>query len=1373
VLVEDSTFSYNQRSGIFVSTNETDGVTVRRSTFANNGNGISVNQGWVKVEDNSLIRDSGQDGLWFNITSSFTGPQSSMIDSEIRGSGRDGVRLTVDAALDVGKWPRGTRNNIYGNAVTDSLGKQLFTLNTKRTADWKNNYWGDGLYFVVNSGDCLGTGQQSRGKIAGRSSQANPPDGPISSNFYTVNVPETICPYDKVAIGATEFQPFRFRSVVGQPTPETPGPSDVLGELAEVTTRLISDPLNSWTGSSFSSATDLSLGGTGVAFAFTRTYNGIDAISGPLGPGWTHSYNASLSTNAGGDATVRGGTGQQLVFVKNADGSFTPAAGGRATLSTIQGGYELVTSDQLHYRFDTAGKLSSLEDRNGQGLAFAYDGNGRLSTVTDAAGRQVTLSYDGGGLLTLVALPSGRSVSYGYTSGRLTSVTDARGKVWTYTYESHALLEKLVDPLSHTVFRNVYGSDGRVIEQYDGLNHKTSFAWDWQTETATATDARGNAWKDVYSNGLLTQRIDPLGNTTSYAYDADLNVTSVTDPRGKQMTMTYDAKGNLLTRTAPAPLSYQQTYTYNANNDVASAQDGRGNTTSYGYDAAGNLTSITQPGNRVTGYGRNSAGQVTSITDPRGKVTSLEYDSTGNLTAITTPLGNKTTMTYDASGRMLSSVDPRGNVTGANPDTYRTSYTYNASDQLLTSTDPLGNVTTYAYDDAGKVASVTDPKTHVTSYGYDAADRLTSVTAPGSATTSYSYDDVGNFTSRTDPNTHQTTYTYDTANRLTAATNPLNKTWSLSHDANGNPTQLTKPSTGTITITHDALNRPTGLAFSDSTPAVSYSYDANSNRTQMVDGAGTQTYSYDALDRLTAVTRGSDGFGYSYDDAGNVTLRNYPDATSISYSYDDDSRTSAVTRNGNSANYTYNPAGAPTQVTLPNGYIETRIYDAAGRVTQVKHSQGASVLAQFDYAHDADGNPTSVTTPSGVETYGYDNRDRLTSVCYQSTCPGGSDPFIRWTYDAVGNRLTEARPSGTTNYIYDAADELSQAGATIYTSDANGNETAAGNRSFSWNIADQLVSTTSGASTTNYTYDGDGNRVQAAGATTTNYLWDTNAQLPRLALERTGSGSTLRSYVYGHALLSMLAAGLSYYYHADAIGSIRNVTSASAQTEWTYSYEPFGAARTETKNDPMAPDNTARFASELLDPDSGLYDLRAREYDPAAGRFLSRDPRPASTSNGAESSYAYALNNPVAYIDPSGLGAVWVLDRIRRLKDSFCGSSSAVIPLTFAIAGAVISPVILQFWLLGYLLACIGAQRIANDVVNGVSDVARSVWEHKEKSAQAVLGCYLGVQGAKRILPAVVPYLPWVRAAAVGGACLGGGVAGWKYGYKIVPAPGQ
>jgi RHS repeat-associated protein len=214
--------------------------------------------------------------------------------------------------------------------------------------------------------------------------------------------------------------------------------------------------------------------------------------------------------------------------------------------------------------------------------------------------------------------------------------------------------------------------------------------------------------------------------------------------------------------------------------------------------------------------------------------------------------------------------------------------------------------------------------------------------------------------------------------------------------------------------------------------------------------------------------------------------------------------------------------------------------------------------------------------------------------------------------------------------------------------DGNGNQTQAGTRSFSWDLANRLAATTDAGATTTYGYDGDGTRLQATvGASTTNYLWDSNVELPQLALERDGAGSPLRSYLHGNQLVSMVSGGSAFYYQRDGLGSIVNLTSASGVPQWTYSYEPYGSARTQTQHDPGAPDNPIRFAGEQLDP-TGLYHLRARQYNPADGRFLTVDPLSPTLTDPYTGAYAYTNNRPTALLDPSGKGAV-------RSSGSSCG----------------------------------------------------------------------------------------------------------------------
>ena len=269
------------------------------------------------------------------------------------------------------------------------------------------------------------------------------------------------------------------------------------------------------------------------SFAWTRTYTSSDATAGPLGPGWTHAYAASLQVQANGDVLARGEEGQEVAFTRQADGSFVGDPGARATLSAVAGGYELRRTDQVVYAFDAAGRLLAIEDRNERGGDARVRRPGPAVRVTDAAGRRATVSYDGSACVSAVRAHDGRSVSYGYASGRLTSVSDVRGKAWSYTYDAGGRLATIVDPLRHAQVTNVYGADGRVQAQTDAVGKRTDFAWDAQDRDRDRHRCERQRLEARLRPRRPREGDRPLSHVTELGHDDELNTDSVTSPTGE------------------------------------------------------------------------------------------------------------------------------------------------------------------------------------------------------------------------------------------------------------------------------------------------------------------------------------------------------------------------------------------------------------------------------------------------------------------------------------------------------------------------------------------------------------------------------------------------------------------------------------------------------------------------------------------------------------------------------------------------------------------------------------------------------------------------------------------------------------------------
>jgi RHS repeat-associated protein len=97
-------------------------------------------------------------------------------------------------------------------------------------------------------------------------------------------------------------------------------------------------------------------------------------------------------------------------------------------------------------------------------------------------------------------------------------------------------------------------------------------------------------------------------------------------------------------------------------------------------------------------------------------------------------------------------------------------------------------------------------------------------------------------------------------------------------------------------------------------------------------------------------------------------------------------------------------------------------------------------------------------------------------------------------------------------------------------------------------------------------------------------------------------------------------------------------------------YYPFGVCRNSPENFPT----DRLFTGQRLD-DTGLYYYGARYYDATIGRFISADtiiPNPANPQS--FNRYSYCLNNPLKYIDPSGLNVIlpngWDVEDIEAMR---------------------------------------------------------------------------------------------------------------------------
>ena len=943
-----------------------------------------------------------------------------------------------------------------------------------------------------------------------------------------------------------------------------------------------------------------------------------------------------------GQTGFRSPPGDFSILVENGDGTFTRTLKDGTRIHFGSEGLQRLIVDRngntTEFLYDANGRLISISDPVGRMTIFSYVGEW-LRSITDPAGRRTRFEHDAVGNLIRISDPDGTSRSFEYDSRhRLIAQTSKRGFRTTYTFDFAGRNVGVRRPDGST--RGIASSEtAGLVDSANGVGTPANPApWVGSGDTESFfTDGQGGVTRFITDRfGATTATEDVLGRQTLIERDVNSNPTRITRPNGAVTAMTYDQRGNLLTSTEQA-IDATTTFTYQSVfNQVSSVKDPKGNRTTLNHDTQGNLVRIVDAqgtGTVMTYDDLNCPGQRTSVTATVGlgeeHTTRFGYDpATCNLVSTVDPLFNETRLVYDHAGNVIESTDAEGRVTR---------FVYDPLDRLTqvvdaghSGSDPrcgTAGVTCYDYDNSGNLTRVTDARGSVTTFEYDTQDRLIQTIDPLGHFETFAYDGNGNLLSSTDPKDQTIEFQYDAASQMVNKTllpgTPEEAITHFGYDSLGHLVSVEDPDSS-LTMTYDPSNRMVSVSTTGSPnqPDVllEYTYDKNNNRVSMTGPTGQTEYFYDELNRLTHLV--------------------HPTRQTVTFDYD--------------------ALGRRTRMVMPNGVRTRYQYDEASRLLSLVHQLGATTINSFAYTYDRVGNRTARTDSAGTAEYNYDALNRL----LEAMSPFPFDPVEKFAYDEVGNRV-DSNQNGLSTFS--VTNQLEEDAEFSYTYDANGNriqktEKVTGrSMHFEYGAENRLIGIVpEDASGVNYRYDGLGRRIEknVAGAIT-RYLYDDEDIL----LELDGNDNIVAVYTHGPGIDEPLIverdldssgtfeASERFFYHADGLGSVTELTDTSGTVAQSYAYLPFGRIGFQLDPTFVQP---YTFTSREFDPESGLHFYRARTYEAITGRFLQVDPIGFA---GGINLYAYVGNNPTNIVDPFG----WVSfkDIFRNPKVKAIGGAAA------------------------------------------------------------------------------------------------------------------
>ncbi|MFW6222073.1 MAG: RHS repeat-associated core domain-containing protein, partial [Bacteroidota bacterium] len=735
--------------------------------------------------------------------------------------------------------------------------------------------------------------------------------------------------------------------------------------------------------------------------------------------------------------------------------------------------------------------------------------------------------------------------------------------------------------------------------------------------------AKTTTYEFDYNGRFVYKQTNALGST-EYTYNhATGNTLTKTGITGLKTTYQYDNWGRRTKTILPDGQEINHSTRWYTGTNVPNAvyfdlvkQDGAPYQKTY-YDILGRTVR-----DETVGYGN------------RVNYTHTTYNNKGQVQEETSSLSGgeavqSTTYTYKSDGRPETTTLPGGK-------TITNSYNSISTGYNVTKTIKTGGETrqyTKEYDKAGNLVKATDPGGEIL-YKYHANGQVKKITLANSEIT-MEYDNAGNQIALNDPDAGRMKYDYNALGDLTFQKDNKGNEFYLFYDNLWRLDKKTTDQAGTD-IVADYAYVPSGNGI---------------GKVQQVNGKFldiTRQYEYDQYHRTKKTIETIEGqtftSEYHYDEHGNIHQTDYDNNLTVTRNYNNLVFLNTVKANGKFVWARENLSAREDKYYLGNNILTTNTYDNYGFPDEFEASY-TSPIQKYDYAFNIQtGNLRSRQEQNGIkESFGYDNLDRLTDIGHDNT----EVLSMQYNLQDKHNMNSKDDMGDVFNYT-----QQGNAGVHAVTS-IEGLAPDAENlpeHDITWtafNKVDQIREPDNNKHMY-FTYGPEQQRKKVQ-YVHNHWVYD-RYYSGNCEKTITNSGDRTVYYISGGSgpAAAWVKEGSDenlYYIHTDHLGSIRAITDQNRDIVARYSFDAWGNRRNPdtwqlTDNPDLSFTSRGFTGHEHID-EFGLINMNGRVYDPLTASFLSPDnyvQMPDYTHG--FNRYAYAMNNPLIYIDPGEEGPV-------------------------------------------------------------------------------------------------------------------------------------